>query len=477
MTRASEIALIAAFCLAAALRVFIFSAAFPFFNNVDEQAHVDLVLKYARGYWPEQPIERFDPESARLIASYGSPEYMDAAANGALAERIESWTREYDHEAASPPVYYAIAGLWFDLGRALGLREGALLYWIRFLNVPLIALTVFCAYLFCRDYYPGRIDLRLGVPALAAFVPQDVFYTVNSDVLSPLLFAGSLMLLWRWRRRDPPGLAFSAVVGLSVAMTLLVKLTNIALLVVFLSLLVLEIRRSRREGGSGNLWRPASAALMTCALPVAVFLGRNYALFGDPTGTSAKVAFLGWSPRPLGTYLSHPIFTVRGFWTFATDLIMTFWRGELVWHSRRLASPLADDFCAISSIVFGIGAALAWKARRTAARYDPTVHLAVWASVVLSAACLAYLSVYYEYGTSFYPSQAAPFFISGRLIAGMMIPFLVLYVDGAAHPVGPFARVAGPLAVIALTAAILTVSEIALSRDVFASSYNWFHLR
>ena len=34
--------LILLLCAIGALRVFIFSAAFPFFNNVDEQAHVDL---------------------------------------------------------------------------------------------------------------------------------------------------------------------------------------------------------------------------------------------------------------------------------------------------------------------------------------------------------------------------------------------------------------------------------------------------
>ena len=37
--------IIAGLCLAAAIRVFAFSAAFPFFNNVDEQAHFDMVFE------------------------------------------------------------------------------------------------------------------------------------------------------------------------------------------------------------------------------------------------------------------------------------------------------------------------------------------------------------------------------------------------------------------------------------------------
>src|SRR4030095_11750051 len=37
------------FCLFAAVRVLFFSAAFPFFNNVDERRLFDLVIKYAEG--------------------------------------------------------------------------------------------------------------------------------------------------------------------------------------------------------------------------------------------------------------------------------------------------------------------------------------------------------------------------------------------------------------------------------------------
>ena len=65
------------FCAIAALRVFTFSAAFPFFNNVDEQAHLDLVMKYARGDVP-RGLGHYSPESANVIALYGTPEYFIA---------------------------------------------------------------------------------------------------------------------------------------------------------------------------------------------------------------------------------------------------------------------------------------------------------------------------------------------------------------------------------------------------------------
>src|SRR2546428_7400214 len=62
-------------CLLAAIRVFVFAAAFPFFNNVDEQAHVDLVIKYAHTKLPRS-IEPFASDVAFCFAVYSTPEYF-----------------------------------------------------------------------------------------------------------------------------------------------------------------------------------------------------------------------------------------------------------------------------------------------------------------------------------------------------------------------------------------------------------------
>jgi len=69
--------IIAGLCLAAAIRVFAFSAAFPFFNNVDERAHFDMVLKYSRGHLPAAPLEYGDPVAAEIIANSETGEFMD----------------------------------------------------------------------------------------------------------------------------------------------------------------------------------------------------------------------------------------------------------------------------------------------------------------------------------------------------------------------------------------------------------------
>ena len=39
-------------CLLAAVHVFVFSAAAPFFSTVDEQIHFDLAVKYSQGHVP-----------------------------------------------------------------------------------------------------------------------------------------------------------------------------------------------------------------------------------------------------------------------------------------------------------------------------------------------------------------------------------------------------------------------------------------
>ena len=63
-------------CCLAAVRVFVFSAAFPFFNHVDEDGHFDLVYKYSLGRLPAAELEGFSPDVAKFIALYRSPELI-----------------------------------------------------------------------------------------------------------------------------------------------------------------------------------------------------------------------------------------------------------------------------------------------------------------------------------------------------------------------------------------------------------------
>ena len=141
-------------CAVAGLRVFVYAAAFPFFNNVDEQAHFDLVMKYSRLRLPAA-MENYSPESAAWIALFGSPEYLmtpDKFPDGKFppphwlhpSEPVPPhfggsepiWANLPNHESTGGPLYYVLAGLWMDLGRGCGFDNIYLLYWIRFSQHP-----------------------------------------------------------------------------------------------------------------------------------------------------------------------------------------------------------------------------------------------------------------------------------------------------------------------------------------------------
>jgi len=62
-------------CLIAALRVFVFAAAFPFFSNGDEDLHFDLVTQYAAGRLP-RTFNVLTNESLSFIVPYASPEFL-----------------------------------------------------------------------------------------------------------------------------------------------------------------------------------------------------------------------------------------------------------------------------------------------------------------------------------------------------------------------------------------------------------------
>src|SRR5881392_696098 len=204
---AKERVLILLLCIAAALRVFIFSAAFPFFSNIDEDLHFDLITQYSHAQVPRS-FDRLKEETLNWIVPYASPEFLSSPEQfrGAIfpaplwkrswsevgpeiAATRAAWSSEINFESSQPPLYYALASAWWWIGKHVGFSGIQSLYWIRFLNVPLIAMMVWLGYVTARTIAPGRMDLCVGLPLLLAFIPQNVFYAMNNDVLSPLCFA------------------------------------------------------------------------------------------------------------------------------------------------------------------------------------------------------------------------------------------------------------------------------------------------
>lgn len=482
-------------CALAMFRVFLFSAAFPFFNNIDEQAHFDVVYKYARGYLPREVAPKFDEGAAEAIVLYGTPEYFNrpeqaggddawrpvwsypkAATEDWLPGAIMVWTSRYNPEVTTPPSYYLLAGLWYDLGKALGLEGGNLLYWIRFLNVGIYGLLVWVAYLLCRSVHPDDRTLRIGVPLMLACFPQDVFFSINSDVLSPLLFAVVLYLAFRAGSAEK-GLLFDLVTGASVAATVLVKSLNVVILIVFAFFLVRRGRNLRKADRPNRQLLGLALSAVAAVAPISLWFAWNAIMLGDLTGSTAKIRLMGWTVKPLAQLWDHPIFAPAGFAGFMAELIRSFWRGEFVWYLERIASPAADLVYVSTSCLFVMASiiGLVWDRHSTDQAWRVIGSLSV-AILVLYVSFLAGLSIVFDFGKCWYPSREHPFFTSGRLMAGALIPFLMLYVDGLARILSRVRGRVHPLAVVALLSLFMLVSEVSLSWKVFPSAYNWFHL-
>jgi len=480
-------------CCLAVIHVFIFSAAFPPINNVDEQAHFDLAVKYSHGHLPRglEPVSR---EAMQFIVVYGSQEFLwppetfpdkkfppppwtqpvDQIAPILLAREAQ-W-QNANHESSQPPLYYTLAGLWWNAGQRLGFEGGRLLYWLRFLNILLDAALVWLGYFTARTVFPENFFLRLGVPALLAFLPQTAFYSINNDVFSPLCFGAAFVCLVKFLDAETPDTRCGMAVGLALAAAFLAKMSNLPLLAVSALAVLWKISRLAKTKKL-RVAGPSLASLYFCAtLPITAWAAWCRIHFGDFTGSAAKVQFLGWTLKPAGEWWHHPIFTSHGAWTFVSGLLATFWQGEFLWHGQPLASPAVNLIYTMLSFGFVAVALALLVARHTGVTgaQRQTLWLALMVFIA-AVAFLAFLSVIYDFHDCANPSREHPYFTSGRLMLGALIPFLLLFVFAMDHALNRFGT---PVKYLALAGMILfmLISETAVDWPVFFSPYNWFHM-
>ncbi len=291
-------------CMAAAIRVFVFAAAFPFFNNVDEQAHVDLVLKYAQAK-PPRSIEPFASEAALYFAVYSTPEYFVGPEQYGgqypppnwllpreqlqtiLDDEVPFWESRLNHESGEPPLYYALAGGWMNVGHFLGLRGLSLLYWVRFLNIGLAATLVWFGFAATRSTFPDNQFLQLGVPALLATWPQSAFYSIQGDALSPLCFGIAFLGLAKLLQSERVRIAVAIWTGLAIAAACLVKTSNLPLPLIAVAAIALKTVRGARNGSL----RPRLITLGVFLLSVGLPLGNRNQIENRIARLDAKVVW------------------------------------------------------------------------------------------------------------------------------------------------------------------------------------------
>src|SRR6266404_181182 len=125
----------------AAFRVLIFSAAFPFFSNVDEDLHFDLITQYSHGR-PPRTFETVKEETLFWMVPYGSLEFLNTSdqfpggkfppplwkqsgpkAESEFVAAKAEWSTETNFESSQPPLYYIVASLWWWIGKHIGFGD------------------------------------------------------------------------------------------------------------------------------------------------------------------------------------------------------------------------------------------------------------------------------------------------------------------------------------------------------------------
>ena len=493
-TEAKERSVVLLLCFLAALHVFVFAAAFPFFNVVDEQLHVDLVVHYSHGDVP-RALSAPDSEALPYLIGFGTLEYLypPTALPGGhippplwkqpletaapfLAARETQWKNHINHEASQPPLYYSLAGAWWRLGKLLGFGGAAQLYWLRFLNLPLVAGIAWLGWFTARRIFPDNKFIRLAVPALVAFLPQTIFYAVNNDILAPLTFGAVFVLLlkvWSAERLTP---RLAVTTGLAFAAAYLTKTSNLPLLAVAALFLLLKVFLLARKGRMPASIFPLLMLILTAGLPMAGWMIWCKIHFGDFTGSDQKIQFLNWRPMPLAEWFHHPLFTPSGAWYFISRNLSTFWQGEFMWERQPLALPAVDlTYVALTLGVLALTlVALPLRPSPFSSIQRTAIGLG-FACVLAAFTFFAWLSVRYDFQDCFYPSRARPFFVSGRLMLGMLIPFLLLIACGLDRLVRRF-QAATKFTLLCALLGFMLASEITIDWAIFPNEYNWFHL-
>ena len=250
-------------------------------------------------------------------------------------------------------------------------------------------------------------------------------------MLSPLCFGLAFVGLVKLLRAENPGVRLGIFTGLALAATFLTKISSLPLLAVS-ALVILSKTAQLIRAGKFQAALPSLTALALCAaLPMAGWIAWCKHAFGDFTGTAAKIQFLGWTHKPFTDWWHHPIFTPHGLWIFLPKLIASFWQSDFTWHRQTLGLPSVDMAYAMASIIL-VGVALMSflpPSKSEVARQRQALLLG-FGCFAAAVAFLGFLSIIYDFHDCYYPSLAYPYFTSGRLMLGALIPFLLLFVYG-----------------------------------------------
>ena len=147
-----------------------------------------------------------------------------------------------------------------------------------------------------------------------------------------------------------------------------------------------------------------------------------------------------------------------------------------MWHNRELHFFLIDDFYAVSSLIFVAMALISIRPRELSSNLQSKALVVAALSLIAAISFFFLLSIAFDFGRCIFPSRNHPYFTSGRLMMGALVPFALLYTYGV-NELCRRLRVGFPAWVaVGLLLMIASISEIVVKHSVFGSEHNWFHL-
>lgn len=462
------------------VHVLIFAATFPPFI-ADEVFHFDLVVKYSHLDFPQKWVTASE-ESMPYLAAFDTWEYLGtndalsvppwklpaSQATPILLSREERM-RFVNREASQPPLYYLLEGACWRLGNATGFHDLLLVYLLRFFNGLLVGTLVWLGWITARMVFPTKLFIHIAVPALIAFLPEAAFYSIGGDALSPLSFGAAFICVLCWLRAETPGVRLGALTGLALAAVFLTKMSGLPLLAVAFLAIFLKSLSGTRQVPRG--W-PSLLVLLSCAfLPMAAWAAWCKIQFGDFTGSAGISQPLGWTIKPFSQWWSHPIFTPHGLWIFLSGNLATFWQDEKIWHGQRLSLTPVNLIYTLMSLSFIIIAGFNLKRAESPQR---RALVFAFAAMVAAFAFFGFASIIYDFHNCVYPSRDYPYFTSGRLMLGALIPFLLLFTFGLNCTLEKLGN-AGKFFALTLLIVFMLGTEIATDWPIFFSQYNWYH--
>jgi len=486
--------IVAICCFLGAVRVLVYAAAFPLFNPVDETSHYQMVREYSRGHLPGSDLLKIDSEAADFFTLYSSSEYFKsrevlrefhrdvpiAALPAELRDRhypkvFSYFLGQCNIETQSPPAYYLLAGAWYRLAKMSGAPEWRAAYWARFLNAILYGTFIWVACLFVKEVYPERVFFCVGMAMLLAVFPQDVFYGMSRDVLLPLVTSLFLLFLLRGLRTVDSGECELLAAGFLAGIAFLTELSSVVLFGALLAVTLFKSKRAEKLANSVRQQTMLALSLVAAAILPLTWMVRNRLVMGDLTGTQAKLFCLGWVTKPWGEIWQHPIFSFRGVQYFVHELTASYWRGEIIWAGQPLRNGKAEVFYLSSTLVLlaAFLVCFALRKKEQIQRFSEYLSLYLVAASVLF---LASVSLLFDYQECVYPSRAHPYFVSGRIIIGTLLPFLVMYLSGFEFLLRPIRKYVHPILPLLVICASIACAEATLMLTVFHSHFNFYAL-